>query len=448
LVEFMEQRSESTAIDLEQDLQQQGLIRKLKQCLDVCRLINSTLELSEVLERIMTTSKEIMQADACSLLLVDENTDELVFQVAHGSVGDQLKQGFRLPRGKGIGGHVCDTGAPLLIADAYQDPRFHRDFDQRTGYRTRSILCVPLKVKDRVIGVSQVINKLDGTAFTQDDCEILSMLNMHAAVAIENARMHQALLRKQQMESDLAFATAVQQSFLPRTLPELPELQFRAYYQSALEVGGDFYDFILLPGRRLGILIGDVSGKGVASALYMAQLTSELRLSAIQFPDPAMLVARINELLCERSQRGMFVTLLYMVLDVRERTLTYVNAGHLPPLLWNDGLGRFEVIRSSGGPPLGILSGRRYVAAELRLGAGDCLVLATDGIIEARNPGGEQFGWERLGNAVQAGPARADAVFNRVLAGIKAFMRGAPQADDITMVVMGTEAAREGSSET
>jgi phosphoserine phosphatase RsbU/P len=445
----MEQRSEISAIGPQQEPQQhQGLIQKLKQCLDVCRLINSTLELSEVLERIMTTSKEIMQADACSLLLVDEATDELVFQVAHGSVGNQLKQGFRLPRGKGIAGHVYETGAPIIIADAYQDPRFHRDFDQRTGYHTRSILCVPLKIKDRVIGVSQVINKLDGSSFSQEDSDILSMLNMHAAVAIENARMHHALLRKQQMESDLAFATAVQQSFLPRTLPELPELKFRAYYQSALEVGGDFYDFILLPGKRLGILIGDVSGKGVASALYMAQLTSELRLSAIHFQDPAMLVTRINELLCERSRRGMFVTLLYMVLDVRKRTLRYVNAGHLPPLLWNDGLGRFEVIRHSGGPPLGIVSGRRYIAAELRLDAGDCLVLATDGIIEARNPGGEQYGWGRLGDAVQDGPARADAVFNRILAGIKEFMRGAPQADDITMLVMGTETSQEDASAT
>jgi phosphoserine phosphatase RsbU/P len=443
----MPERSDISAADPQQELRQnRALTQKLKQCLDVCRLINSTLELGEVLERIMTTSKEIMQADACSLLLVDEATDELVFQVAHGSVGDQLKQGFRLPRGKGIAGHVYETGEPLLIGDAYQDPRFHRDFDQKTGYRTRSILCVPLKIKDRIIGVSQVINRLDGTAFSPEDCEILTMLNMHAAVAIENARMHKALLRKQQMESDLAFATTVQQSFLPKALPDLPEFKFRAYYQSALEVGGDFYDFILLPGKRLGILIGDVSGKGVASALYMAQLTSELRLRAIQFQDPALLVEKINELLCERSQRGMFVTLLYLVLDVPERTLTYVNAGHLPPLLWNYDLGRFEVIRHGGGPPLGIVSGRRYDSVQLRLASGDCLVLATDGIIEARNPGGEQFGWERLSQAVQAGQTHADLVFNRVLAGLKDFMRGAPQADDITMVVLGTEDRREGSS--
>jgi sigma-B regulation protein RsbU (phosphoserine phosphatase) len=414
-------------------------IKSLTVCLEVARLINSTLELDEVLNRIMTTSKAVVRADACSLMLVDEATDELVFLVAHGSVGDQLKQGFRLARGQGIAGHVFDSGQPLLIADAYQDPRFHRDFDRKTGYRTRSILCVPIKIKERIIGVSQVINNLDGSAFTLEDQETLTLLCMHAAVAIENARMHRALLRKQQMESDLAFATSVQQSFLPQSSPELQGFCFYSHYQSALEVGGDFYDFIPLPGKRVGVVIGDVSGKGVSSALYMARLTSDFRLRAVQQDDAAQLLEQINDLLCERSQRGMFVTLLYLVLDAAERTITYVNAGHLPPLLWNRRADRWQMLRQSGGPPLGILPGRRYASGVVHLEPGDGLLLTTDGLVEARDPAGQQFGWDNLEKVMRAGSSQAEATYERMMQAVKAFMAGTPQADDITLVVIGVE---------
>ena len=417
----------------------QERVKNLTVCLEVARLINSTLELNEVLNRIMTTSKAIMQADACSLMLVDEATDELVFQVAHGSVGDQLKQGFRLARGQGIAGHVFDTGAPLLIADAYQDPRFHRDFDLRTGYRTRSILCVPIKIKDRVIGVSQVINKLDGSAFTRTISEMLTLLSMHAAVAIENARMHQALLRKQQMESDLAFATGVQQSFLPQSVPELPGFpvsgllsvgarsrrRLLRFYPPPRRAAGRAHRGCVRQGRGVGALYG-AAHVGVSPACHSAGGSGPCWGS-------------INELLCERSQRGMFVTLLYLVLDGAGRTITYVNAGHLPPLLWNQGSGRLETVRQGGGPPLGIVPGRRYAPGSICLQPGDSLVLTTDGLVEARDREGQQWGWAHLEKTLRAGPSRADAICHRLLEAVKHFVSGAPQADDMTMVVMGVE---------
>ncbi len=413
-------------------------IRRLTMCAEVARLISSSLELEAVLDQIMTTSRAVMNADASSLMLHDEATDELVFQVAQSAVGDRLKQGFRLKKGQGIAGSCFDCGEPMLIEDAYSDPRFHRDFDLKTGYRTRSILCVPLKVKDRIIGVSQVINKLDGTAFTEEDLETFTSLCGHAAIAIENARMHRALLRKQQMESDLAFATRVQKSFLPQKLPNIPGFQFRAHYQSALEVGGDFYDFISLPGRRLGILIGDVSGKGVASALYMARLTSDFRIRAMQRRGPAKVLEEINDLLCERSQRGMFVTLLYLVLDPVQRTAVFVNAGHLPPQVWNHDEGRLRGCEG-GGPPLGILPGRAYAPRRMSLRPGDCLLLATDGLIEAKDAKGRAFGWERLHQALRRGDSRADGTLERILGAVTVFVGTSMRSDDITLVLVGVD---------
>ena len=200
-------------------------LENLKECFRVSGLINSSLQLDEVLENIMTTSRSILGADACSLMLVDEKSDELVFEVAQGPVADKLKGGLRIRRGQGIAGNVHDSGEPLLIENAYEDARFNREFDRMTGYRTQTILCVPLKIKERVIGVSQVINKLDGSNFNEEDKETLSLLCAHAAIAVENARLHHEILRSQQIEQDLAFATSIQLSFLPQEMPKLEGIQ-------------------------------------------------------------------------------------------------------------------------------------------------------------------------------------------------------------------------------
>ena len=389
------------------------------------------------LEHIMTASRAILSADACSLMLVDEQRDELVFEVAQGPVAHKLKSGFRLKKGEGIAGYVFETGKSVLIEDAYGDPRFHGDFDRRTGYRTRSILCVPLKAKEKIIGVSQVINKLDGTPFNPEDEETLSLLCAHAGVAVETARMHRALLRRQQVECDLAFANVVQLSFLPQEVPWVPGFRFCAHYRAALEVGGDFYDFIPLDRDRLGILIGDVSGKGVASAIYMAKLTSDIRLLAIRDWEPAGLVAHVNGYLCEQSRQGMFATLLYMVLDPGARTITYANAGHLPPVLYNAARGSYRVVRDRGGPPVGILAGVGYDSATIQLEGGDCVLLFTDGVIEAKSASGDRLGWERLEEAVRSCGAGAEALYTGLERAVKDFVKDCPPADDTTMVVVG-----------
>jgi sigma-B regulation protein RsbU (phosphoserine phosphatase) len=414
-------------------------IGNLKECFRISALINSTLQLDEVLENIMTTSRAILKADACSLMLVDEQTCELVFEVAQGPVADKLKCGFRLRKGEGIAGHVFETGSPQLVEDAYCDPRFHQDFDRKTGYRTHSILCVPLKVKDRVIGISQVINRLDGLPFDREDEETLTLLCDHAAIAIENARMHRDLLRKQQMESDLAFAVTVQRSFLPRDVPRVAGCGFRAHYQPALQVSGDFYDFIPLDDNRLGILIGDVSGKGVASALAMARLTSDFRLHAIRERDAGILVARINNLLCEQSCRGMFATLLYMVLDTKDRTITFVNAGHLPFLVWNPARRDLKMAADSSGPPLGILPDQPYPAFREKLKADDGVVLLTDGLLDAKNSKGDRFGWKRLEETLCRGGSAADDIARRLAEAVRDFAQGCPPADDTTFVVLSVE---------
>ncbi|MEM5786976.1 MAG: GAF domain-containing SpoIIE family protein phosphatase [Syntrophobacteraceae bacterium] len=408
----------------------------LKECFRVSCLINSSLELEQVLDNIMSTSRTILRAESCSLMLVDEKSSELVFEVAQGPVAHKLKGEVRLKKGQGIAGHVYETGESVLIEDAYSDPRFNKDFDRMTGYHTKTILCVPLKIKDRVIGVSQIINKLDGSRFNMDDEENLSLLSINAAIAVENARLHREILRKQQIERDLAVASTIQLSFLPQSMPSFDGFCFSTHYQAAQEVGGDFFDFILLDGDRMGVLIGDVSGKGVASALFMAKLTSDFRLMAIREKDPERLVARINDRVCKQSRMGMFATLLYLILSKGSREVVYVNAGHLPPVVWNAAEDSFKMLKG-GGPPAGVLPGLHFRSSVVSLQPGDCVLLATDGLVEARDEAGGLFGWQRLEEAVRSGGADIEAIKSSVGKALEKFVKTRPQADDTTVVLVG-----------
>jgi sigma-B regulation protein RsbU (phosphoserine phosphatase) len=414
-------------------------LENLKECFKVSGLINSSLQLEQVLENIMTTSRSILKADACSLMLVDEKSEELVFQVAQGPVAHKLKGGLRIKRGQGIAGNVYHTGEPLLIENAYEDNRFNREFDRMTGYRTQTILCVPLKIKERVIGVSQVINKLDGSNFNQEDKETLSLLCSNAAIAVENARLHHEILRTQQIEQDLAIAKSIQLSFLPQEMPKLQGFRFDAHYQSAREIGGDFYDFIHLDDDHIGILIGDVSGKGVAAALFMARFTTDFRVLAIRERDPERLIGRINDIACVQSCRGMFVTLLYMVLKKNSGEAVFVNAGHLPPIIWNSSEGKCVTLRGSGGPPIGIVPGQHYASGQMSLSPGACVLLSTDGLMEAKNAQGGLFGWERIENCLEAGGSDVVSVKSRISFSLSQFVGECPQSDDITLVLVGFE---------
>jgi sigma-B regulation protein RsbU (phosphoserine phosphatase) len=381
----------------------------------------------------MDLSREVMEADACSLLLLDEETGELVFRVALSEVGDKIKE-MRRPVGQGVSGWVAATGQAALIPDAYADERFDPSTDQATGYRTRSILCVPLMVRDRLIGVSQLINKLSGEAFTQEDLELFRLLSAQVAIAVENARLHAHRLRQERLERELAFAKSIQQSFLPQELPRDERVEFAASCTSAHEVGGDFYDVIPLSDSRYAVVIGDVSGKGVPAALYMARLVSEIRHLTVRGEEPGRVLEILNHQLATSSQRGMFVTLVCLVLEPSAGRMAYANAGHLPPIICLPQKGKTLALVSGSGPPLGIKPDTEYSSSDFELEPGAVAVLYTDGILEAQAPDGSFFGMERLERMLLEGGRSAQEVFHRVLQAVEAFAGDQPQHDDITLV--------------
>lgn len=411
-------------------------VRRLSTLIEVNGLISSSLNLDLILENVMVISKKVMNADASSLMLIDDKTNELVYEVALGSVGKKLKQEFRLKLGQGIAGTVAQEGKPLLLVDAYTHPKFYRGHDEATGYRTKSMITVPLKVGERITGVAQVINRLDDQSFNQDDLELFIALCSLAAIAIDNAKMHKSLMEKQRLVKDMEFARTVQESFLPQKTPEITSYRFSTHYTPAQEVGGDFYDFILLDHDRIGIVIGDVSGKGVPAALYMAKLGSDLRTLAFTEKDPATALRLLNIQLAERSRRGMFATLLYMELDSKNGSLTISNAGHLPPIV-KKADGTVRKLSTAGGSPLGILSGMTFGQENARLEKGDTAVLYTDGIIEAMNAKEELYGYERFEKLIHASAADPDVLKTAVIDDVNRFIGLSPQHDDMTLVCFG-----------
>jgi len=411
-------------------------VKRLSTLIEVNGLISSTLNLDEILENVMVISKQVMNADASSLMLIDERTNELVYQVALGKVGEKLKQEFRLKMGQGIAGTVAQEGQPLLIEDVYTHPKFFRGHDDATGYRTKSMIAVPLKVGPRITGIAQVINRLDDVPFDADDLELFIALCGMAAIAIENAKMHKSLMEKQRLVKDMEFARTVQESFLPQHAPEVRGYKFGSHYTPAQEVGGDFYDFILLDSERTGIVIGDVSGKGVPAALYMAKLGSDLRTLAFTEAGPASALTKLNVLLAERSRRGMFATLLYIELNGQTGSLTLANAGHLP-LLIKKADGTVMKFPPAGSAPLGILAGMVFGQQNSSLGPGDTVVLYTDGIIEAMNAREELYGFERLEALIAASPADPELLNSAIINDVNLFTGLSPQHDDMTLVCFG-----------
>jgi sigma-B regulation protein RsbU (phosphoserine phosphatase) len=411
-------------------------VKRLSTLIEVNGLISSSLNLDQILENVMTISKKVMNADASSLMLIDEKTDELVYEVALGTVGEKLKQEFRLKLGQGIAGTVAQEGKPLLLKDAYTHPKFHRAHDDATGYRTKSMITVPLKVGERITGVAQVINRLDGNSFDSDDLELFIALCSLAAIAIDNAKMHKSLMEKQRFVKDMEFARTVQESFLPQKAPEIANYRFSAHYTPAQEVGGDFYDFIHLDSERTGIVIGDVSGKGVPAALYMAKLGSDLRTLAFTEKDPATALEKLNNLLAERSRRGMFATLLYIELESQGGGLTISNAGHLPPII-KKASGSVIKLSTSGGSPLGILADMKFGQETALLSRGDTVILYTDGIIEAMNAGEELYGYERFEALVRKSPTDPDVLKSAIIEDVNKFTGLSPQHDDMTLVCFG-----------
>ncbi|HEX5272072.1 MAG TPA: SpoIIE family protein phosphatase, partial [Gemmataceae bacterium] len=298
-----------------------------------------------------------------------------------------------------------------------------------------SAMCAPLLDGDgQPFGLVQIASSRVTDAFVADDLEVMSGAVSQAAVAVRFARLHEERLRRQSIERDLQLARQMQFSLLPAECPSWPDYQFFAYYQSAHEVGGDYYDFVELPNGRLAVVVADVAGKGVSAALLMAKLSGELKYH-LSCGSPRAAVARMNESLCD-SASGRFVTLLLAILERAAHRLTLINAGHLTPVVRRRSGAVEAVGAAQRGVALGILPGRQYAEVQAEVEPGDAWFVFTDGFTEAVNPGGELYGFGRI-NAQLAPPAGVPQLGERLVEEVHRFMGSHPQSDDMCLVGWG-----------
>ncbi|MGH2522866.1 MAG: PP2C family protein-serine/threonine phosphatase, partial [Anaerolineales bacterium] len=295
----------------------------------VSQTFNSSLDLAEVLNRVMDEVIAATRAERGFLMLRDAE-GRLAFRAARG-LNQQTLEAPEFQISRGLVERVAHEGQPVLTSDAQSDARFSlRQSVMSLGLR--SILCVPLKVKDAILGVVYVDNRLQAGLFTEADLDLLNAIAASAAIAIENARLYQLAVEKGRLERELQLAREVQASLLPRAIPNIPGWEFAARWQPAREVAGDYYDFISGDPASLGLVIADVTDKGMPAALFMALTRSIVRASALQAITPAEGITQANRLICADATNSMFVTLLYACLRPATGELAYVNAGHNPPL--------------------------------------------------------------------------------------------------------------------
>jgi sigma-B regulation protein RsbU (phosphoserine phosphatase) len=331
--------------------------------------------------------------------------------------------------------------AELTKFDVLEDPKYREISEEcATDFEAlNASLMVPLIYQEKVIGLLSLGEKKSGKFYTREDVNLIKTLAGQGAVAIENARMVEEVIEKERMEEELSIARDLQVSMLPAQCPQVKGFEIAAFSVSAREVGGDFYDFIEMGEDKAGFVIGDVTGKSVSGALVMSASRSVFRMLSEDELTVGESMMRANRRLKKDVKTGMFVALLYAVINSQDNSLTMCSAGQTQPVHLSADSGKAALIETEGDTfPLGILDDANYEETRLQLEPGDKVVFYTDGIVEAMNTQEEMFGFERLLEVVEKSKsATADALLQEIIDTVRDFTAGAPQHDDLTAIVIG-----------
>lgn len=415
----------------------QRLTRRLNAMLAVSRAVSSSLEPAALLNEVLRHCLEVFPAAERALVAVpNRDSKSLVVRSLVLREGAE-SAGFSLSRT--VTSEVLYKGRSVVKSSGGTFTESKRASGLPAG---ASMMVSPLICRGQMLGLLYVDRQEPEAQFTEDDLEILTGMATQAAVALYTAQTHETLMRQSRTEQELMAAHEVQKRFMPRGVPKLPGFTFVAHYDPSRDVGGDLYDFISLDADRVAVVIGDVSGKGFAAALVMAWVASQIRVAAHQETHPAEVLARINENLLEARQDDLFVTIFYGVLDRRDMSITYANAGHVPPLVRRGVLGEVEILHEAG-LPVGVVSDAGFEESRISLEKGDVLVLVSNGVTEARDPQKRMFGMEGLRSAIERGEANPTNLVSDVLAEIREFIREEAHYDDITIVAVGASGTLE-----
>jgi serine phosphatase RsbU (regulator of sigma subunit)/pSer/pThr/pTyr-binding forkhead associated (FHA) protein len=408
---------------------------KLRAMMEITRNLATTLVLDEVLPKILySLFKIFIQADR-GFIVLRETPDGPLIPKAVRYRRDDNDDTIRISRT--VVNKAMDSKEALLSADAASDSRFQMS-ESIADFRIRSMMCAPLiNSAGGALGVIQIDTLDQRSRFQQDDLDVLASVAAQAAFAVENAQLHESLLRQKAIERDLALAHKVQQGFLPSAPPDVPGYEFYDFYEPANQVGGDYYDYIPLPGNRLAVMVADVSGKGVPAALLMAKFSSDARYCLATEPSPAAAVCRLNASFARRGFDDRFVTMVLAVIDFKTHEVTIVNAGHMAPYLRRTNGEVVEIGDEQAGVPLGVTPDFEYEKYSFSLAKGETITLYTDGISDAMNPNGDLYGLEQIRGQLQSDFGSVEDLGKILLGDVKHFAGQRAQADDMCLVCFG-----------
>jgi phosphoserine phosphatase RsbU/P len=404
--------------------------RDLEPILAVTRNLAAPFDLMTMLATVIEAATEVLDADRATVWLYDSEADQLVLKVAKDI------EPVRVSANSGLVGSCARSREVINVPDCYADPRFNRDIDRRSQYRTRCMLTLPLiDHKDALVGVLQVLNKHDGV-FDRDDEALARALAAQCAVALQRVRMTEALIEGEKMRQQLELARVVQQSTLPAAMPSVPGYDVHGVFQPADLTGGDTYDVAVLE-QGLLLVLGDATGHGIAPALHVTQMHAMLRMAFRMGADLETAFIQVNNQLAEKLPDDRFITAFIGILDTCTHSLRFHSGGQAPILIFDAASGTCRSLNPTSFP-LSVLPLTSLPAAvTVEMNPGDILVLLSDGIYEFQNASAEEFGVARVIELVQGNCEHSMARLAAALVGsVGEFANGAPQEDDITLVLV------------
>ena len=409
---------------------------KLTAMVEISNNLAQTLSVEEILPKLLDSLFKIfVQADRGFVVMRPKPEAPLVpVAVKTRRAADEEK--IRISRT--IAEESMKSRKAILSADATSDERFNMA-QSITDFSIRSMICAPMIGSEgEPSGVIQIDTLNQRSRFTDEDLEVLAAVASQAAAAIDNARMHQQVLAQRALERDLDLARRMQRALLPSEPPQVPGYWFFDYYQPARQVGGDYYDYVQLPGDRFAVIVGDVAGKGVSAALLMARLSSDVRFALATESDPAQAVQRINRHFAQRDWQDKFVTMIVAVVNPQTHELVLVNAGHMAPLLRRGDGGNVEELgEEQTGLPLGVSDDYPYESHTRTLEPGDFLTVFTDGFSEAMNSNRDLYGLERLTEQIGQPAVNMADLGQLLLDDVRRFVDGFAQSDDMCLACFG-----------
>lgn len=408
----------------------------------------------QTMELIVTFAQEATKADAAGLFIRDEGSEVFrtrvvrgLFPPLHKTASDKvlakrkfvadkvMKETFK--SGEGILGIVAASGKVLLVTDAKTDGRIPAT--EFTGVEVNDLLLAPLHVRGETFGVLALVNKKEAGPFNDSDSSLVSAIADQAAVTYDLVKLYKVKAERQRLEQELALAKTFQSILLPRTTPQFENVAIAGFYRSALEVGGDYFDYIPIDDRHLGVAVGDVSGKGIPGALVMAAVRATLRAEARISLSPKEVLSRVNDQVARDTKENVFITMTYGILDVETGRFRFCRAGHEPVICCSMKQGTLRTFLPEG-IALGIIEGEMFDITEekeIDLSREESVILYTDGVVEAMNKNREEYGEKRFHDVLkQNSQSTPEGIIDQVVKNIDSFVSGLAQHDDITLVVM------------